>query len=155
MKGSYKIVIKSERVIYNFEIRRNITVIKGDSGTGKTTLINMLKQAEDEDGRPNKSVEVLCDKPCIAYSSEINKIWKIVLLEVKESILFFDEKCHFITSEEFARFVKQSDNYFVLITRESLYELTYSVQEIYGIKGNQHGNIGHYYNEFYRLTDRH
>ena len=37
MKGKHKIVVKNNRLHYEFEIKRNITIIKGDSATGKTT----------------------------------------------------------------------------------------------------------------------
>ena len=39
MKGSYWFRAKSKKVLFEFSIRRNITVIKGDSATGKTTLL--------------------------------------------------------------------------------------------------------------------
>ena len=37
MKGSYWFRAKSKKVLFEFSIRRNITIIKGDSATGKTT----------------------------------------------------------------------------------------------------------------------
>lgn len=37
MRGSHKVIIETERMKYEFTIRRNITVILGDSATGKTT----------------------------------------------------------------------------------------------------------------------
>ena len=42
MKGSYWFKAKSKKVLFEFSIRRNITVIKGDSATGKTTLLRIL-----------------------------------------------------------------------------------------------------------------
>ena len=42
MKGSYRIIIQNSKVRYDFEIRRNITIIKGNSATGKTTLIELI-----------------------------------------------------------------------------------------------------------------
>ena len=44
MRGKYRVVVKNKRLHYEFEIKRNITIIKGDSATGKTTLINMIRQ---------------------------------------------------------------------------------------------------------------
>ena len=44
MKGKHKIVVKNNRLHYEFEIKRNITIIKGDSATGKTTLIKIIRQ---------------------------------------------------------------------------------------------------------------
>lgn len=35
MKGKHKVVVKNNKLHYEFEIKRNITIIKGDSATGK------------------------------------------------------------------------------------------------------------------------
>ena len=51
----------------------------------------------------------------------------------RESIFFIDEENYFIKTEEFASAIRGSENYFVLITRENLYNLPYSVEEIYGL----------------------
>jgi predicted ABC-class ATPase len=42
MKGKYHFRVKSKKTVFEFEIRRNITVIQGDSATGKTTLLRMM-----------------------------------------------------------------------------------------------------------------
>ena len=44
MTGSYEIVVSNVKVRYEFTIRRNITVVKGDSATGKTTLVEMIRE---------------------------------------------------------------------------------------------------------------
>ena len=59
--------------------------------------------------------------------------WQLVLQNISGYILFTDEENAFIRTEQFASAVRDSDNYFVIITRESLYNLPYSVEEIYGI----------------------
>ena len=65
-----------------------------------------------------------------------------------------DEDYPFIYSKEFAEVIRESSNYYVLITRQPLYNLPYSVQEIYGIRTT--GKY-HYpekiYHEFYRIYD--
>ena len=45
MKGKYHVVVQNKRVHYEFDIKRNITVIRGDSATGKTTLYDMIALA--------------------------------------------------------------------------------------------------------------
>jgi hypothetical protein len=42
MKGKYHIVIQNNKLHYELDIKRNITIIKGDSATGKTTLIGLI-----------------------------------------------------------------------------------------------------------------
>ena len=42
MIGSHRIIVETERMRYEFTIRRNVTVILGDSATGKTTLVEYL-----------------------------------------------------------------------------------------------------------------
>lgn len=39
MTGSVHIIVQNERVKYEFVLRRNLTIIRGDSATGKTTLV--------------------------------------------------------------------------------------------------------------------
>lgn len=43
MKGKHKVVVSTKRLKYEFELRRNLTIIKGDSATGKTTLVDMIR----------------------------------------------------------------------------------------------------------------
>ena len=44
MKGTHKIIVQNKSIRYNFEIKRNITIIKGDSATGKTALVDMIRE---------------------------------------------------------------------------------------------------------------
>lgn len=126
MKGKHKVVIKNNRLHYEFEIKRNITIIKGDSATGKTTLINMIRQFTNLGN--SSGIELVCDVPCRVLEG-ID--WQIILHNISGNIIFIDEENAFIKTEQFAKAVRESDNYFVLITRENLYNLPYSVEEIY------------------------
>lgn len=43
MNGSHLVKISRRRgTKYTFTIKRNITIVRGDSGTGKTTLFDMV-----------------------------------------------------------------------------------------------------------------
>lgn len=147
MRGKYKIVVKNNRLHYEFEIKRNITVIRGDSATGKTTLINMLRQSENLGA--SSGIEVVCSVPCRILEGPN---WKLILENSSGTIFFTDEENTFINTEEFATAVKNSDNYYVLITRENLYNLPYSVEEIYGIhcSGKYH-DTKKMYNQMYQI----
>ena len=71
---------------------------------------------------------------------------------IHDSIIFIDEGNRFITTDEFSSAVKQSDNYYVIVTREGLPNLPYSTEEIYGIKNSgKYGILQQTYQEFYRI----
>ena len=147
MKGTYRILLQSKRIKYDFEIRRNITVIRGNSGTGKTTLINMLNDYNNYG--TDSGISLSCNKKCVVLSGED---WKMRLSYIKESIVFIDEGNRFIKTDEFAKEIKDTDNYYVLITREKLSALPYSVNEIYGIKcSGKYANVKQIYNEMYPI----
>ena len=44
MKGKHHILVETSGLKYEFDIKRNITVIQGDSATGKTTLVELLNE---------------------------------------------------------------------------------------------------------------
>lgn len=147
MKGKHKVVVQNNRLHYEFEIKRNITIIQGNSATGKTTLINMLRQAENLGN--SSGIDVVCDVPCRILEG---RNWKLILENSAGNIFFIDEENAFIKTEEFASAVRGSDNYYVLITRENLYNLPYSVEEIYGlhVSGKYH-DTKRVYQQMYRI----
>ena len=110
MTGKYDIEIYNKRVHYHLTVKRNITVIQGDSATGKTELLRMISDYENN-----------------GISSGITQ----------------------------TRMVKGSDNYFVLVTRDSLEHLPYSIEEIYGMRqerdSQKYQNAKRIYNETYQL----
>ena len=59
MRGTYRIIIQNKRVRYDFVIRRNLTVIRGDSATGKTTLIEMVREYY-ENGAESRISQYFC-----------------------------------------------------------------------------------------------
>lgn len=147
MKGKYNILIQNNVLQYRFEIRRNITIIKGDSATGKTTLVEMVREYY-ENGEQS-GVNLQCEKTCVVLEG---RQWKVLLENIHDSIIFIDEGNQFVSTNEFALAVKRSDNYFVIVTREALPNLPYSVEEIYGIKSSgKYGTLKQTYHEFYRI----
>lgn len=152
MKGTYEVTVQNRRVRYRFTIKRNLTILRGNSATGKTTLIEMLLAWQT--GGPDSGISVICDRPCIVLTV-MN--WKENLQLAQDSIIFIDEGAPFVTSEEFASAAKNSSNYYVIATRNSLPNLPYSVTEIYGIRnrsGNRYQGTKRIYSTFYPLYDR-
>ena len=147
MKGMHHIVIQNKRIRFAFSIKRNITIIRGDSATGKTTLFSMI----EEYGNLGKDsgVQIQCDKACVAISG---KYWQETLENIHDSIVFVDEDSRFLKTKDFAKRIRNSNNYYVLITRENLPALPYSVEEIYGIHcSGRYMNTRQIYNLFYKI----
>lgn len=147
MKGMHHIVIQNKRIRFAFSIKRNITIIRGDSATGKTTLFSMI----EEYGNLGKDsgVQIQCDKACVAISG---KYWQETLENIHDSIVFVDEDSKFLKTKDFAKRFRNSNNYYVLITRENLPALPYSVEEIYGIHcSGRYMDTRQIYNLFYKI----
>ncbi len=129
MKGSYEVKISNAKLSFTLQLERNITVIRGDSATGKTTFVEMLRDFE-QNGR-NSGVVVQSSKPCRVLTSVD---WEYRLSGIRDSFIFIDEGNAFVRSEAFARAIQGSSNYYVIITRENLYQLPYSVNSILKLK---------------------
>lgn len=129
MKGIHSVKIADNRVKYSFDLTRNITVVQGNSGTGKTTLFDMVS---DYARLKDKSkIQINCDKQCVVLRPDSD--WQIMLERIADSIVFIDEESDYVNTQEFASAVKKTDNYYVIFTRENLHNLPYSVDEIYEI----------------------
>lgn len=142
MKGVSQVRIFSGRVRYRFVVRRNITIIQGISATGKTTLVNMVR--EYENNGEDSGISISCPKQCVVLEG---RHWQQNLSLIHDSIVFIDEFNKFVRSEDFARAIRHTDNYYVIVTREPLENLPYSAEEIYGIR------LSGGWHKFYRLYD--
>ncbi len=149
MKGAYQVRVKNNRNTYSFELRRNITILKGESGKGKTTLFEMLYEY-NRFGK-NSGVSVSCDRELIALAGED---WETTIEKHPGTIIVIDEDSQFIRSKDFARVIRGSDNYFLLITRNYLAELPISVDEIYELEGAKNKKFRKVYQDIDRMFDR-
>jgi len=147
MKGKYHIIVQNNRIKFEFDIKRNITVVRGDSATGKTTLVTLIEtynRLGEESG-----ISVSCAKKCLTLN---NSNWDMIIDNSPDSIIFIDEDTSIVKSDEFAKKIRKSDNYFVIITRENLPNLPYSVNEVYGIHSSgKYADMRQVYNSFYNL----
>ncbi len=147
MKGIHRIVIQNKKIKYDFELKRNITVIRGNSATGKTALVDMIREYY-ENGE-DSGIQLNCNKECTVLEG---RNWQAQLNLMTDCIVFIDEGNSFTSSKEFASAIQQTDNYYVIVTRERLGTLPYSVKEIYGIRNSgKYGRLNQTYNEFYNI----
>lgn len=147
MVGAYRVIVQNKKIKFGFEIRRNITILRGDSATGKTTLVEMIQEYEELGS--DSGITLQCERNCAVLSG---RQWEKRLAGLSQSIVFVDEGNVFTASKEFAAAIQKTDNYYVLVTRESLETLPYSVTEIYGIRTSKHfGDLKQTYNEFFQI----
>ena len=148
MKGSYWFRAKSKKVLFEFSIRRNITVIKGDSATGKTTLLRILYEYLRMGKQSGYAVSTNVSY-YVYVRDEVGRDWKDALYPLKNTVVFIEENNEFVFTKEFASFVKKSGNYFVFVTRAPLKMLPYSIHEIYEIiTDGKRTDIKESYHEF-------
>ncbi|MBR1796571.1 MAG: hypothetical protein IJ757_00930 [Clostridiales bacterium] len=150
MIGKYSIEVYNNRVHYFLTVQRNITVIQGNSASGKTELIRLIN-LYDTYG-VSSGVSLKCGVICRVLTSND---WKTILSSLYSCIIFIDENEDFLKTKEFAEAVRGSDNYFVIVTRDDLSQLPYSVDEIYGLRNvtdsSKHKEYKRVYNETYKL----
>ncbi|MCR4566975.1 MAG: translation initiation factor 2 [Pseudobutyrivibrio sp.] len=150
MVGKYDIEIYNNRVHYFLTVKRNITIVKGNSATGKTELIRLI--AELEANGSSSGITLKCEKKCTVLT---NIDWELRLSSLSQAIVFIDETAAFIRSKRFAELVKGSDNYFVIVTRDDLSQLPYSVEEIYGLRNSsdssKYKTYKKIYNEMFKM----
>lgn len=147
MKGQHQLRVQSAHLRYDMIFTRNLTVIQGDSATGKTTLVDMIQEYLLNGS--DTGITLTCDCPCRVLAGNT---WKEQLTGIEDSIIFIDEGNRFVSSMEFAEAVRASGNYYVIVTREALDNLPYSVTEIYGIRSSgKYSSLEPVYHEMYRI----
>lgn len=111
--SSIDISVKSKVFNFRGSISRRITVIRGDSATGKTSLVNVIKSH-------SPAVQIESSMPLIVAA---NDTWKSTIHFYTDSIIFFDDlSC--TESKEFAEvcseYLIKNNLYIVIIGRHNL-----------------------------------
>ncbi|MCR5219244.1 hypothetical protein [Treponema sp.] len=151
MNGIQHIEVSNRNARYEFDLKRNITIVCGDSGSGKTTLYRMIRAFYEQGTSSGVKWTCTGSKNCAVLSDP--NLWQQNLKSIKNSIIFIDEGYNFALSEDFAKAIKKTDNYYVFFNREQLPQLPYSVDEIYQIKTS--GKKNHTFIKLFTSTDNH
>lgn len=126
MTGKYEVSLQSKKVSYHLEVKSKYTVIRGDSAQGKSEFCRLVSE---------KGCIVTCPVKVTVLRSDVN--YEALLSNTQNTIYFVDESFEDIGTNKFANVMKQSDNYFVLISRRKLASIPYSVDEIYTLKSEK------------------
>lgn len=115
MKGAYRVIIQNKRIRYDFEIKRNITVIRGDSATGKTTLIEMVQ--EYYRNGTSSAIELVCEKKCVTI---LSPAWKYELSAIYGTLKrTYNHVYHIYNKEDFDIQAKTEIN--IILTEDSYF----------------------------------
>jgi len=105
------------------ELCRRITIVRGDSGIGKSELVRIIAS-------PPTGVEVKTSLPCVVAD---DSNWNAVLSGTTDSIIILDD-INIVSSSRFAKAVKDTAinrNYFLIIGREQIGELDVLYDNLY------------------------
>ena len=132
MKGSFRIQAQTKEAAYDITIRRNITVITGDSGSGKS-LLSIIAERSSVGAygyscvaTPNVSV----------VSPSPGEVFRRDMGFYENSIVILDEDVlHRLSFDTISDILHSSSSYWILITRkmEYLERFQFSVHEIYSL----------------------
>ena len=138
MKGKHVISITSRKATYRLELERKISVLKGNSGTGKSSLIRLISEYL-EYGKQS-GVKLLTD-PVVSLSVLTNTSdWSEILASVHDTVLFIDEDVRYLYSESFQRELWAADCYAVIVSRSGRFAaLPYSISGIYELVTEKRG----------------
>lgn len=115
--------IKGKRINYLLEIQDRITIIRGDSATGKTTMVKIISQ---QLRGINNGFEINTS----FYLKEV-LVDNIALPDLNYNNLYILDEGTLEASNQFANFVNKSRSHFIIISRDRLPNVLYSFESIY------------------------
>lgn len=140
MIGKHHLEIENKKIKYVLDIERKITVIKGNSGTGKTTLVCMIQGYAAQGNKSGISVKNDSNLPLMVFTATTR--WETELAEAKGALIFIDEAVDYIYSKGFQQEFVQSDNYLVVISRSGQFNhFPYAIQSIYELRTTQNEKL--------------
>lgn len=98
--------VKNNEVSYNFSFEQKYLFIRGDSGVGKSTLLQLI---DDYNTNPDA---IICEG-----NTSLRVLHSINDLQDENNIFFLDENMPLLSKSDCASLLNESNNYFVIITR--------------------------------------
>lgn len=131
MTGSYNVKLEANgEILYDFTLNRNFTTIIGDSGGGKTLLINTIMDVALS-GNDGNNTKLYCDVNCIGIPEGTQYSFLVGLVKTNRNTIFFiDEGAQHINTTKFSTLIRGSDNYFVIVGRDRLGCISYSYKSV-------------------------
>lgn len=142
MVGEYNIVVETSNydrpLRYEFTICRRFTVITGNSGTGKTSLYEIISDFQRNRGIAKCIVNGVLNND---FLTVLQGKYELELPLIHNQIVLFDEGDEFIESPDFARISNMGDFYIMVITRSIIKGCPYSVDDVLRIQSEYRDDI--------------
>lgn len=122
------IKVKTRKVDYEIEFNGKYAVVIGDSASGKTSLYKAVLLINN--GATGKT-SIDCEYPVIAIEKNSDED---VLTKYHNHVLIFDEGCKLLRHKMIGTLLKNSDNYFIIMSRKKFDWLPVSVDNVFVIQ---------------------
>ena len=125
-KPKYTITVKHKKLIYIINISRKLTILQGDSGIGKTSLLKILDEVQTKKERMED-----------IYSSNVNSPVDYIVnpkftpIPDKYKIIFIDEDNYLAVNSKELHDLMDEGKYIVIVTRSLYKRESYPISEIY------------------------
>lgn len=95
MKGIFHFEVSNKKQFYSFDVKRNITILEGNSATGKTTLLEILQDSKTIEKK--HTCKVITNANYFVYlRSDQSRDWLEVFEGLYDTIIFIEENNRFI-----------------------------------------------------------
>ena len=136
MNGEVTLTIETGRLKFELTFSRNVSFIRGASGTGKTYLCDLIEQSRSADSGVVVSLtkEVpLRVMPMNTLDDPFAMPWYEVFGRINDTIFIIDEECDCLKGKPYnlSEVIKRTSNYYVIISRDRFSDILYSVYSIY------------------------
>lgn len=111
MKGKHTLRVMTKKVSFTLEIKRKYTILRGDSGTGKSTFANYIEQYNRYGN--SSGVDVDCDVDVIRLLRDED-------FNLEDKIIVIDEGDSVLRRGDVTKLFEKSSCYFIIVTRRPL-----------------------------------
>jgi len=138
MKGKHIISVTSRKSSYRLELERKISVLKGNSGTGKSSLIRLISEYLEYGKQSGVKISIDSSATLVVLTNSSD--WIQILSSIHDTVLFIDEDVRYLYSEGFQRELWEADCYAVIVSRSGMFTaIPYSVFGVYELVTEKKG----------------
>lgn len=114
-------------------INNKVTILTGDSATGKTKLIKFIKLLMSDSAEIRyASIDGICDKVIVCESKD--DVLKVIDRKVNNKIIIIDRFDLISSDKNIIKFIDESSNIFIVAAHKEFDQCGYSTDSMLGLK---------------------